>query len=98
MINPIDETHDYVNELEGEIKTYDEYISNLKKKCEKVKEDASRRFDIIKSVEWCKWETTKETVYKCPSCGNYKQQGHMAGCRLKKEIDNARLCIDIEEA
>lgn len=33
-----DETHDYVNELEGGIKTYDEYISNLQKENKKWKE------------------------------------------------------------
>ena len=85
------------------------WLENLRKEIEPIAEKvvkifeendeyASRRFDIIKSVEWCKWETTKETVYKCPSCENYKQQGHMAGCRLKKEIDPARLCINIEES
>ena len=41
---------------------------------------------ILRRCEWCKWDGVDFVSYKCPYCGNYKQQGHMAGCELAKEL------------
>ena len=40
----------------------------------------------LKRVEWCKWEGVDFVSYKCPCCGNYRQQKHLAGCETERRI------------
>ena len=49
---------------------------------------AADRLKLLRQCEWCKWDGVDFVSYKCPSCGNYKQQGHAVGCKLDKELSN----------
>ena len=58
---------------------------------ERWKAIADRRLELLRRMEWCKWDGIDFVSHKCPYCGNYKQQRHMAGCELAKELGDDRL-------
>lgn len=58
MTNPIDETHDYVEELEEENKTLQEYIENQGKKRGELERNLKslRELQELEVGEWEEWE------------------------------------------
>ena len=59
------------------------------KKIVTLQATADRRLELLREFEWSHYDTKHDDMY-CYICDANKKEGHKDGCRLAKELSDAR--------